>query len=58
MRDLPRDKVRKILQEIGGTHPPGMANLTQKVLPRSLCATGSIPAGAMTIQSPELKPID
>jgi integrase len=31
VRDLPRDKVRKILQEIGGTRP-GMANLTQKVL--------------------------
>ncbi len=31
VRDLPRDKVRKILQEIGQTRP-GMANLTQKVL--------------------------
>jgi integrase len=31
VRDLPRDKVRKILQEIGVTRP-GMANLTQKVL--------------------------
>jgi integrase len=31
VRDLPRDKVRKILQEIGRTQP-GMANLTQKVL--------------------------
>ena len=31
VRDLPRDKVRKILQEIGVTRP-GMANLTQKIL--------------------------
>jgi hypothetical protein len=31
VRDMPRDKVRKILQEIGVTRP-GMANLTQKVL--------------------------
>ena len=30
-RDMPRDKVRKILQEIGASRP-GMANLTQKVL--------------------------
>jgi integrase len=31
VRDMPRDKVRKILQEIGATKP-GKANLTQKVL--------------------------
>jgi enterobacteria phage integrase len=31
VRDLPRDKVRKILQEIG-VDRPGMANLTQRVL--------------------------
>jgi integrase len=31
VRDMPRDKVRKILQEIGANRP-GMANLTQKIL--------------------------
>ena len=31
VRDMPRDKVRKILQEIGASRP-GMANLTQKIL--------------------------
>jgi enterobacteria phage integrase len=31
VRDMPRDKVRKIIEEIGSTRP-GMANLTAKVL--------------------------
>jgi integrase len=31
VRDMPRDKVRKIIEEIGATRP-GMANLTAKVL--------------------------
>ena len=31
VRDMPRDKVRKIMQEIGANRP-GMANLTQKIL--------------------------
>jgi integrase len=31
VRDMPRDKVRKIIEEIGATRP-GMANLTLKVL--------------------------
>ena len=33
VRDLPRDKARKIIEEIGA-HRPGMANLTRKALRR------------------------
>lgn len=35
VRDMPRDKVRKIIEEIGTTRP-GMANLTRKALRRLL----------------------
>lgn len=35
VRDMPRDKVRKIIEEIG-TRRPGMANLTRKALRRLL----------------------
>ena len=35
VRDLPRDKARKIIEEIGASRP-GMANLTRKALRRLL----------------------
>jgi enterobacteria phage integrase len=45
VRDMPRDKVRKIIEEIGAIRP-GMANLTRKALRRLL--TYAIDAGWRT----------